>query len=381
VDGLKLHQLWMKAHLEAIEKEGVKVFKLSTTERQEFKECRRRWDLASLSRQGLEPKRPAIALWFGTGIHYALEHFYNGSTNDPGQVFADWAVKEILRISESQGGLWDEQVKELEQMRDLGIHMLRNYVDWAKVADYHDSTGFAEVLYTEVEFQMPILDEHGRPMRFVDAGGQVWEVHLVGRFDMVVRDFLGRHWLLDHKTSKDKLDPEILILDDQMTVYLWAAQHVFDIEFEGALYNVLRKKLPTVPKVLASGKSLSKDKSIDTTAEVYAQAVMDNGFDLHDYDDILERLNNKPNTFFQRERIRRNQHELAMAGYMLQMEGIDMLNAPFIYTNPTWDCKWKCDFRDLCKAMNRNDDVEWLLNAMFQKRPVDGVYARESTIE
>ena len=377
----KRHQEWMRDHLQKLEKEGVKVFKISTTEREEFKRCRRRWDFSSLSRKGLEPKKASIPLWFGTGIHYGLEKYYSGQGHSY-EHFAEWADKQFAQFKEKLV-LYPEQIKELEDMKELGVKMLEGYETWAAVEDFHPERGFKQVLHTEVEFQTPILDEEDNPLRFTDARGQVWELHLVGRLDLVVEDFDGRIWLMDHKTSKDKLDPEILILNDQMTVYLWAAQQVFGVRFEGALYNVLRKKLPTVPRVLANGKGLSKDKSIDTTYEVYLQAIHDNGFNEEDYQDILQHLQNKPNTFYQRERIRRNQYEIAMAGYMLRLEGIDMLNDPFIYTNATWDCRWDCDFVSVCKAMNRNDDWQWMLDTMFQKRqPGEGsVYARERTDE
>ena len=379
------HMEQMAKREKMLEAEGVKIFKLSTTERQEFKECRRRWDLASLSRQGLEPKRPATALWFGTLIHYGLEMYYATRDTDqpvmPWNAFTEAAAKSVAEIEASQRGLWDEQKAEFQEKIDLGTEMLRNYVDWASVADYKADSGFSKVICTEREFAIPIQDPQGNPARFTDGGGQVWELWLVGRFDMVVQDYEGRYWLLDHKTSKDRLDPEILILDDQMTVYLWAAQQIFGEKFEGALYNVLRKKLPTVPKLVYQGKQLSKAKNIDTTYEVYMAEIEKHGFDPEDYKNILEHLQNKPNTFFQREKVRRNQHEIAIAGIMLYMEGIDMLNDPYIYPNPTWDCRWKCDFKDLCKAINRNDDVEWMKNAMFQKREVEGVYGRERTDE
>ena len=379
------HAAAMAQREKELEAEGIKIFRLSTTERQEFKECRRKWDLSSLSRQGLEPKRPATSLWFGTLIHYGLEVYYRNRDNE--QAIAPWDAFEkacresIEEIKESQGGLWEEQIQELEESIELGVAMLRNYVDWAEVVDFKDDTGFAKVIATEQEFAVPIQDPEGNPARFRDGNGQVWELWLVGRFDMVVEDYDGRLWLVDHKTSKDKLDPEILILDDQMTVYLWAAQQIFGKPFEGVYYNVLRKKLPTVPPLVHQGKQLSKAKNIDTTYEVYYAEIEKHGFDPSDYKEILEILENKPNTFFQREKVRRNQHEISMAGLMLYMEGIDMLNDPYIYTNPTWDCRWKCDFKELCKAINRNDDVEWMKNAMFRKRVAEGVYAREKTIE
>jgi hypothetical protein len=369
---------WLEEHLKKVEEEGVKVFKLSTTEREEFKACRRKWDFASLSRQGLEPKRPATALWFGTGIHYALEQYY--ATNaDPVEEFARWSEVDLERIRESQGGLWDEQVDSLKETEDLGRGMLEGYVDWASIVDSQSNVGFKKVVYTEKEFQVPIRDNTGNIARFTDAKGQVFEMHLVGRWDLIVEDFDAFLWILDHKTMRDKLDPEILVLNDQMVCYLWAAQEVFQVPFAGVYYNGLRKKLPTVPKVLRAG-GLSKAKNIDTTYEVYLAEIERLELDPADYEDILDHLKNKPNTFFQREKLRRNAQEIRSAGYWLWLEAMDMLNDPFLYPNMTWDCKYMCDFKDICKAMNRGDDVEWMLSNGYQKRKEDGVYERMKTI-
>lgn len=401
-DRFELHMQMMHAREKELSAKGVKVFRMSTTERQEFKECRRRWDWSSFSRQGIEPNKPALALWFGTGIHHSLEMYYSGkdaiywdqATGD--EVSRDlmdvepekaivthwkiWADTEVARIQEKMP-LFEEQIAAFDESIALGAGMLESYVAWASKADNMPDTGFKDVLYTEREFAVIVPDAQGDPYHFVDANGQVWELWLVGRLDMVVEDFDGRIWILDHKTSKDRLDPELLILDDQMTVYLWAAQQILGVPLAGCYYNVLRKKLPTVPRVLVSGKGLSKDKSIDTTYDVYFNAIVENGFDVADYDDILQLLSNKAANFFQREKVHRNSHEIAMAGRMLLLEGIDMLNQPYIYPNPTWDCKWKCDYKDLCLAMNRNDDLDYLLKTLYRKREkeADSVYNRETT--
>jgi hypothetical protein len=60
-----------------------------------------------------------------------------------------------------------------------------------------------------------------------------------------------------------------------------------------------------------------------------------------------------------------------------------MLNAPYIYPNPTRDCIWRCGFRDLCLATNRDDDVDYLKKNMYRKRPLDenSVYRRETMID
>lgn len=386
------HMEMMAEREKMLQEQGIKIFRLSTTERQEFKECRRRWDYSSLSRQAIEPNRPAVALWFGTGIHHVLEMLYSrrkegvvdGEEEFVVAEWTDWSEKDIERIKESQHGqLWDEQLQALQDMTDLGREMLKGYVQWSSKVDFKAPEGFKEVLYTEKEFAVWVPGEDGEPYHFTDGNGQQWEIWLVGRLDLFVEDYDGRIWVVDHKTSKDRLDKENLVLDDQMTMYIWAAQRILQKEIAGCWYNVLRKKLPVVPKVLASGKGLSKDKSIDTTPEVYLQAIEDNGFDPADYSEILNLLENKDTGFFSRERVYRNQHEIAMAGRMLLMEAIDMLNDPYIYPNPTWDCKWKCDYRDLCVALNRNDDVEYLRKTLYRSRQVEegSQYNREHTNE
>lgn len=385
----QLHMEMMITRSQELENQGVKVFRLSTTERQEFKECRRKWDFSSLSRQAIEPKRPALALWFGTGIHYALEMFYSEIPIEGKEVetpvsvlhWRKWVEEQIETMEKELGGLESEQLQVLEEAKRLGEGILEGYERWASLADTTEEFGFKNLLCTEKEFAIIVPDEKGMPYRFTDANSQVWEIWLVGRLDMIVEDFDGGIWILDHKTSKDRLDKELLILDDQMTVYLWAIQQILGLPVKGCYYNVLRKKIPVVPKVLVNGKALSQDKSIDTTYDVYLQAILDNGFNEAEYDKILDFLASKKTDFFERVKIRRNQHEIGMAGRLLLLEAIDMLNAPYIYPNPTWDCKWKCDYKDLCLAINRNDDVTYLREALFQPRKVSdlSVYNRVPT--
>lgn len=399
------HMKMMSEREKMLASQDIKIFRVSTTERDEFKDCRRKWDFGSFSRQGIEPKRPHVALSFGTAIHHALEMFYSGQCMSEGllpeQMFDKFHKEQFIKSVYSLRGdeipkvtkdTLEDQLdlalekadedfkKEFKEVNALGRSMLEGYVTWSSKEDYSSDAGFQKVLYTEKEFCVIITNE-GEPYRFIDAEGQEWEMWLVGRLDMVVLDWDNRIWILDHKTSKDKLDKTKLVLDDQMTMYIWAAQQILGIEIEGCYYNVLRKKLPRVPEPLVSKKGLSKAKSIDTTYDVYYQAIVENGFNPEDYRDILEHLMNTPNTFFERAKVRRNQHEILVAGHFLLQEAVDMLNDPFIYPHSTWDCNWKCDYKELCHAINRNDDVAWMKEAMFQKRNAEGVYDRESTIE
>jgi hypothetical protein len=189
-------------------------------------------------------------------------------------------------------------------------------------------------------------------------------------------DWLNHLWIVDHKTSQDAPNIERLETDDQMSVYLWGVQRLFQTKFEGVYYNVLRKKLPRRPPLLKTG-GLSRAKEIDTTYEVYLNTIHQYGFKESDYAAILEHLKNKPNTFYVRVPLRRTQEYLYQVGYWLWFEALDMLNDPALYPNQTWDCNWRCDFQSVCKAMFRGDDFDFLLRNMYRTREVEGVYDRQ----
>ena len=380
------YQLNLGTHLEECERDGVHIFKYSTTERQDFKYCRRLWDFASPSRKGLAKKQVHEALWMGTGFHHVLEEYYRNNVSDLPEEFVattwnEWLDEEVKRLEDQILPRDVEAFQEsVDNMRTLGEGMLVNYVTWAQKADLDEETGFKNILSVEREFQVPVRDAEGNIARWTDRNGEVWEVHLVGRMDMLVLDFSDRVWVVDHKTSKDRVNVEHLILDDQMTIYIWAIQQILGVEVEGALYNCVRKKLPTIPKELKAG-GLSQAKDIDTTYDVYLKAIEEHEFDPADYQKILNILADKPNGFQMREKVRRNQHEIALAGHLLLCEGIDMLNAPFIYPNPNWDCSWRCDYKPLCEAVNRGDDVQFIIDKAYEKSDRGEVYKRESTIE
>src|SRR6185436_15978480 len=47
-----------------------------TSDRSNFRRCRRRWNWSSHLRQALSPREHASPLWFGSGCHFAWEDFH-----------------------------------------------------------------------------------------------------------------------------------------------------------------------------------------------------------------------------------------------------------------------------------------------------------------
>ena len=70
------------------------IIPVHASDRATFKYCRRQWAWSSPSRLNLVPKVDVFGirenLWFGTGIHHALEKYYSPVREDPEVAFTTW---------------------------------------------------------------------------------------------------------------------------------------------------------------------------------------------------------------------------------------------------------------------------------------------------
>jgi hypothetical protein len=312
---------------------------IHVTERQTFKACRRQWKYQY--QEHLVPRREESgALWIGRGVHYALANYYVGK--DPDTALQEWLDIKLAERYESTGGTPIDP--KLEESITLMRDMVSRYPDFARQNDDW------EVVAVEKPFSVKIPTTQGR---------------LEGTLDLVVRRN-GRLWVVDHKTFASFVSPDQLELDDQMTAYLWLVQQIFKEVPAGAIYNQLRKSIPKKPALLKDGLRFSKDKSIDTTEEIYLAAVQEQGFDPNDYQDILEKL--RLNEFFKREIIARNPNELDSfeANLIDEYRQMTTKRRP-LYPSPSRDCQW-CDYRTLCKAENEKGDVKSLRDYLYETR-------------
>src|SRR5438477_5905716 len=65
------------------------------SDRGTFRRCRRRWNWSSPMRNNLRTRADisgvSMPLWFGSGIHYALEQYYHPAVKrDPVEAFIEW---------------------------------------------------------------------------------------------------------------------------------------------------------------------------------------------------------------------------------------------------------------------------------------------------
>lgn len=386
-----------------------------------FQRCRRYWDWSSPARLNLR-RRVDISginfpLWFGSGIHYALEMYYNPLLQrDPVEAFKTWyeyqwnggVVTEdwlertydnfpqpITTAGEYHGqdlnlqheldtqqlyeirGLRelhpDPVHEEFEQHYDLGVGMMEFYKEYAAREDQF------VVVAAESTFSVPLGFEAIDSREDSPNYGQKLEVHARGKRDAIAF-FLNteRYGLLDHKTAAS-IDEEYftkLEMDAQCMTYSWASQEeakIHDLPYkriDGVLYNVLAKKYPKPPSILKDGFSPSVNRQEEsTTAELFMHYITSNGLEAlyentekwKSYYEWLSRQGER--NFIQRQPAIYNPYQLAQHGQHIRMIAEEMLNPSLsIYPTPSsnWTCT-RCQFRAPCLAAYDGSDFVHML--------------------
>jgi hypothetical protein len=283
------------------------------------------------------------------------------------------SLKRFLEIElaemEKTGRLWPQEQSKMDEQIALMMGMLSHYNLWVtkdRTTRLRDEN--IEWLSFEREFSVPLYNPY--------TGNKSSKVYLAGRFDGLVKLLPeGGIWIWETKSTRSIFELEnSLANDEQCGAYIYAAEQLFGVPVTGVIYNVMRKKLPTEPAVLQNGL-LSKNKAIDTTAEAYLEAVRrnhpdwDNALTLQFYEDILQHLIAKGNTFFARVAIYRTPTEIQRLASNLWAVALEMTReSTIIYDAPGWlSCNF-CHFRAPCLAMNAGADHEFLLEQEYRKR-------------
>lgn len=392
------------------------IIPIHTSDRANFKHCRRYWDWASPMRSNLRTKASiygiSFPMWFGTGMHLALELFYDPEfARNPVESFRTWweyqtkggfisshememgfgkglpvtwhgdiaeGVVNTYRVTGLLDLLPDPSLEELEAHLELGVGMLTFYKEYAAV---HDN--FA-VIAAEHDFSIPLgyVNQHGAffPAKSEFDPESFKPVHYRGRLDVIIQDLeTGRYGVMDHKTAA-KAEGEQYIRklekDEQVTSYMWAAEReaeMYDLEYKKidfTLYNTLWKGFPRSPGITTATKNFPQGRpSIDrnqmTTAPLWYAAVKERGLDwwvetdekAQAYAQYL--LDAGDDMFLRRDLVRRNRYEIESCGSRILDEVHDML-APDIrvYPNPTSNYRCLgCAFRNPCVA--KDDGGDW----------------------
>lgn len=159
----------------------------------------------------------AHPLRFGTAFHAGLEVWWRSAGD------LELALGALLASAEGE---------------DLGAFDAVKAV--ALLKGYH-ARWVAEplvVLAVEHEFSLPLTNP--------TTGADSRTFRRAGKFDGFVRDEAGDHWVVEHKTSSDDIQPgsaywQMLRMDTQVSTYLDAAELAFGVPVVGVLYDVIGK--------------------------------------------------------------------------------------------------------------------------------------------
>lgn len=392
------------------------IIPIHTSDIANFNRCRRYWDWTSPTRTNLRHRVDVYGinfnLWFGTGIHYALEKMYDPMLNrDPVEVFKTWfqyqweggvVGEEWLELtydihprllvdvddmdSAMSGGnptwhiaglrdiLPEPIEEEFLEWKNLGINMLEYYKDYAQRKDDF------EVIAVESTYSIPLgfecIDKRENSPNY----GKMLEVHARGKRDKIVwYPEKQKFGITDYKTTA-RVDEDFFLKfekDPQLTNYLWAtkaeAEHYempwYANEVDRIVITALRKNYPKPPTVLKSGFLSVNRQEEGTTSTLFMEAVKEHGLEMWYEDDEkaqayvswLEREGEQ--NFVIRHTEYRNEYEIKAAGEHLTMMAKEMLDEDiYIWPNPTGakSCL-QCAFRVPCIAKDDGNDWQGML--------------------
>jgi hypothetical protein len=300
--------------------------RISNSELQTFKHCRRRWWLSWYRGLRLRLENFTGYAELGTRVHEALAGYYvpDGEVAvDPRETLEKILSRDEAKLLEAtrdqDGTNVASQLTEFKKDADLARAMVDGYVEW--IAEGGMDQGYHVIAPEQV---LSAAIEAASNHRFT----------LVGKLDVrLLREHDQVHLFMDHKTVGDFKTPvRTLPLDEQMRTY-----HLLEVEnngeqrTEGALYNMLRRVKRT------------------------AQA-------------------NPP--FYERLEVRHNPHVIdnfreRLKGEALMINFVEnaldegVSHQTVAFPSPSRDCTWKCEFTAICSMLDDNSRAEDFLSEHY----------------
>ncbi|UDL15901.1 hypothetical protein QEH42_gp110 [Microbacterium phage Pumpernickel] len=298
-------------------------YKVSNSEIQTFKDCRRKWYF-NYYRQ-LSPKKIRVAgpLKLGDRVHKSLEVFYNG-----GDALAEY--HRLMELDRQVAATEWLDMDELNSEGEMGRIMLEGYFQW--IQDEGIDAAY-DVISNEETLSMPLL------------GG---EVELRGKLDMRVRRKSdGTRLIRDFKTVGQTFEQfsSTLHLNEQVKTYmiLEAAHNKEDDRSDGAIFTLFKKNKQTAR---AKGP-------------FYAQIeILHNQFTLRSFWSELNGV---------------------VGDLMNTKKALDQgADHKFVaYPRPSNDCTWKCPFFQICGATDDGSPVEDMIADQYTVYDPNARYEEE----
>lgn len=337
-----------------------------------YKACPKKWYYRF--KLMLDPVGYKRTLELGSYVHHLLDIFYNPTntvqpfcTEASLQVIAENRYIGMLAASEKYYAektkdLFEDECVKYDNLRYEAEAIVTRYIE--KNAD--DLSKYS-ILATEKEFSIPIYSSTGKRTRD----------KLMGKFDMIAGDEFETIWFFEHKTTGDSVDNrfETVELEEQLNNYILVASCIYE-DFGGGILNIIRKKAPRMPEPLKKG-GLSRAKDIDTTYELYMEALEKYGYNPAEYTEILSILKEKGDRFFGRKIVSRKPHQIletrneiyyTVQNIKAQTKLYNKTKDPAVfYRTPNFMCK-NCQYCNLCILNSKKGDIDNYIAGNFTIR-------------
>lgn len=315
-----------------------------------FRRCKRQYFYSVV--QELEPRLPDVKLKTGSWFHSLMQAHYLGG---------DWRkehaaqLKEFNKLFKEERDIYGDMPEAVERWMESYVwHYRKEEADW-------------EPLYVEQTFKVTF------------AEGDVFTF----KPDLIVRDHSTKEkaiWVVDHKTAKSMPSGEWRLEDLQSTLYPWALREGTDLNVKGFIFNYIRKKVPSVPKIIKSG-AISKAR-LDTDYPTMAKFLME-------YYKVGS-VNELPTDWKKRLRVLRGETKFFKRSRIIKDDALVnrqieefSVTAQEIETwhemhdeQPDFDpwvrtmipsCDWDCDYYDLCSIELLGQNSNFIRRSKYRK--------------
>lgn len=299
--------------------------RISNSEIQTFKDCRRRWWLTYYRRMKPKVQNFTGALALGSRIHEALDRHYS-TGQDLLEAHSDLVKEDLKKLNDDY-----RDTSSMEAEAELGHIMLEGYLEWV---EQEGIDAELEMISTEEILERPMMDG---------------KVVLQGKIDMRVRRKIdGARMIRDFKTVGGSFADfgSMAHMNEQVKTYMLLdeAQGSEDgTRTDGAIFTMLRK---------VKRGAYAKPPFYDQIE------VRHNRFTLRAF---LEQL------------------EGTLADMLRVRDALDEGGSHYanVYPTPSKDCKWKCQFFAICPLFDDGSAAEAALSDAFESSDPYGYYGIE----
>lgn len=342
---------------------------ISTSDRASFKSCRRKWNWQSPLRQSLSPMEQKLPLWFGSGMHHALEDYHGKKLYaSPLEAIDDYVQATTKHYGEEN--IPHTATTDTELMKSMLLHYTEGFIKLRGRDPYKTYK-----IKGEPQVEIPFEFEIPLPAEFLERAGYTKAIYR-GVLDRMVIDEDGYLWIQDYKNIAQFTTPEHLELDMQIGVYLWAASYIYQRPVMGFIYTQFLKSEVQPPRILKSG-DISTDSSQNTTHALYREALIEKYGQNSDWPEkniqVLNQLatleSEDSDKFIRRDRVIRSANTRQAESEKILAEVMDMLEPTLrVYPNPSFMCPRMCSFMEPCLAWDRGENYRAILKEQYTER-------------